>query len=56
MTKLIAGMDLHSNNVVIGLMDMDGKRVAHRKVDCDLKQVIEFLRPLKPKLQSAAVE
>jgi transposase len=54
--KLIAGMDLHGNNVVIGVINQDGKRVAQRKVDCELKQVIEFLRPLKPQLQSAAVE
>ena len=26
--KLIAGMDLHSNNVVIGVINHDGKRVA----------------------------
>ena len=54
--KLIAGMDLHGNNVVIGVINQDGKRVAHRKVDCDLKQVIKFLQPLKAQLQSAAVE
>ena len=45
MKKLIAGMDLHSNNVVIGLMDMDGKRVAHQKVECKLSQVLKFLAP-----------
>jgi hypothetical protein len=49
-------MDLHGNNVVIGVINQDGKRVAHRKVDCELKQVIEFLKPMKPQLQSAAVE
>jgi transposase len=49
-------MDLHGNNVVIGVINQDGKRVAHRKVDCDLKQVIKFLQPLKAQLQSAAVE
>jgi transposase len=54
--KLIAGVDLHSNNVVIGVINQDGKRVAHRKLDCDLKQVTEFLEPLKPQLQSMAVE
>ena len=37
MKKLVAGMDLHSNNVVIGLMDLDGQRVASGKVACDLK-------------------
>jgi transposase len=54
--KLIAGIDLHSNNVVIGVMNQNGKRVAHRKLECDLKQVTEFLGPHKPQLQSMAVE
>jgi hypothetical protein len=27
MKKVVAGMDLHSNNVVIGIMDLDGKRL-----------------------------
>ena len=52
----MAGLDLHSNNVMIGVINQDGERVAHRKLDCDLKQVVEFLAPLKPRLQSMAVE
>ncbi|MGA2658468.1 MAG: transposase, partial [Verrucomicrobiota bacterium] len=54
--KLIAGLDLHSNNVMIGIINQDGKRVAHRKLDCDLDGVVEFLEPFKPQLQSMAVE
>jgi transposase len=54
--KLMAGIDLHSNNVMIGVMNQDGERVAHRKLECDLKQVTQFLEPLKPQLQSMAVE
>src|SRR5215472_14913875 len=54
--KLIAGLDLHSNNVMIGLMNQDGKRVAHRKLDCNLKEVTDYLEPLKSQLQSMAVE
>jgi hypothetical protein len=54
--KLIAGLDLHGNNVIIGVINQDGKRVAHRKLDCDLKEVTQFLEPLKPQLQSMAVE
>jgi transposase len=54
--KLIAGLDLHSNNVMIGVINQDGKRVAHRKVDCDLQAVVRFLRPFKSQLQSMAVE
>ena len=54
--KLIAGLDLHSNNVMIGVINQDGKRITHRKLECDLKQVTDFLEPLKPQLQSMAVE
>lgn len=54
--KLIAGIDLHSNNLVIGLMNQDGQRLQHRKLDCDLKQVTQFLAPFKRQLQSLAVE
>jgi transposase len=54
--KLIAGIDLHSNNVMIGVINQDGQRLAHRKLDCDLNEVVEFLKPLKPQLQSMAVE
>jgi transposase len=56
MKKLIAGMDLHSNNVVIGLMDMDGQRVAHQKVECKLSQVLKFLAPYKKRLEQIGVE
>jgi transposase len=54
--KLIAGIDLHGNNLVIGVINQDGKRLMHRKLDCSLEQVEEFLRPLKLRLQSMAVE
>jgi len=53
---LIAGIDLHGNNVMIGVINQDGKRITHRKLECDLKQVTQFLEPLKPRLQSMAVE
>ena len=54
--KLIAGIDLHGNNLVIGVINQDGTRLMHRKLDCSLEQVEEFLRPLKLRLQSMAVE
>src|SRR6202521_216408 len=56
MKKVIAGMDLHSNNVVIGVLDMDGKRVAHQKLPCDLKEVVKFSAPFKKRLEQVAVE
>lgn len=54
--KVIAGIDLHGNNLVIGVINQDGERVMHRKLDCDLGQVLDFLKPYRPGLQSMAVE
>ena len=37
MTKqLMAGMDLHSNNLFCGMVDGEGKRVFEKKLPCDL--------------------
>ena len=52
----MAGIDLHSNNLVTGIVDVDGKRLAHRKLDCELKEVLEFLAPYKERLEKVAVE
>jgi len=54
--KVVAGIDLHSNNVVIGIMDLDGKRVTHRKVECKLSEITKFLSPYKKRLEQIAVE
>jgi len=43
--KLIPGIDLHRNNLVIGVINQDGKRIVHRTMECDLKQVTQFLQP-----------
>jgi transposase len=57
MTKqIMAGIDLHSNNVMIGIVDQSGKRLKHQKVACELKQVLEVLAPYKARLKSVAVE
>jgi transposase len=56
MKKVVAGMDLHSNNVMIGIMDMDGKRLASRKAPCDLDEIVKFLAPYKQRLERVAVE
>jgi len=56
MKKVMAGMDLHSNNVVIGIMDTDGKRVTSAKLPCELKEIAKFLAPFKKRLEQVAVE
>lgn len=54
--QLFAGIDLHSNNVMIGIMDQSGRRLKHRKLDCELEQIVDFLEPFKARLASVAVE
>lgn len=56
MAYVIAGIDLHSNNLMLGLMNEGGQRVKHQKLDCELKQVIDFLDPYKAQLKSIVVE
>src|SRR6266700_14212 len=56
MNKVMAGIDLHSNKLVIGIMDIDGKRVASQKLSCKLKEVVAFLSPFKKRLEQVAVE
>src|SRR5829696_7734895 len=52
----MAGIDLHSNNLVIGIVGLEGKRLGQRKLDCELKKVVEFLAPYKKRLEAIAVE
>ncbi len=56
MKKVMAGIDLHSNNVVIGIVDVDGKRLASKKVDCTLTEVVNVLKVYKTRLEKVAVE
>jgi transposase len=53
---VFAGIDLDSNNVMIGIVDQSGRRVKYRKLDCDLKEIGSFLQPWRPQLRSVAVE
>ncbi|MDB6110466.1 MAG: hypothetical protein JWR69_2216 [Pedosphaera sp.] len=56
MKDLMAGIDLHSNNIVVALMDKKGKRVAQQKLPCELAAMVKFLAPFQPRLQNVAVE
>jgi transposase len=56
MKKVMAGIDLHSNNVVVGIMDTEGERVASAKLPCEIKEIVKFLAPFKKRLERVAVE
>ena len=55
-TKLMAGIDLHSNNLFCAIVDMKGKRVFEQKLPCDLANVLRALKPFKKRLEKIAVE
>lgn len=50
------GIDLHGNNLVIDVINRDGKRMLHLKLDCPLEQALEFPKPIEGRRQSLAVE
>jgi transposase len=54
--SLFAGIDLHSNNLMIGIVDQTGQRLKHQKLECDLQQVDQFLKPFQARFKSLAVE
>jgi transposase len=52
----MAGIDLHSNNLFCGIVDMEGKRVFEQKLPCDMAAVLKALKPFKKRLEKIAVE
>jgi transposase len=54
--KLMAGIDLHSNNLFCGIVDMAGKRVFEQRLPCDLEGIVNALKPFKKGLEKIAVE
>ena len=56
MKDLMAGIDLHSNNIMVGIVDGKGQRLVHQKLPCDLERIAAFLAPFKDRLERLAVE
>ena len=38
--SVFAGIDLHSNNVMIGIVDQSGQRLKFQKLECDLQKLL----------------
>ncbi len=51
-----AGIDLHSSNNYIGVIDAKDRRLYSKRHDNNLKQVIKALGPFKKNLQGIAIE
>ena len=50
------GIDLHSNNNYIGIIDNQDKRIAERKLSNDLPRILKTLSPYKKKIKGVVVE
>ena len=54
--ELYAGLDLHSRNTYIGIMDDAFNRVFKKRVANDLDQILHTLKPFKKRLKGFVVE
>lgn len=55
-SKFFCGMDLHSNNVFIGIIDEFGKRLFGKRVPNNLEGILGYLLPFKDGIQGVVVE
>ena len=54
--SIFAGIDLHSNNTVIGLMDKNGQRIKHMRLANDPKLILAAMEPYKSRIVKVGVE
>jgi transposase len=56
MQNYYVGIDLHSTNSYIGIVDQDGTRIFNKRAPNDLSTIITTLKPFKEKIKGIAVE
>jgi transposase len=54
--KIMVGIDLHSNNVLCGLMEATGRRLVHKQLPCNLTAILQLLEPYQARIATIAVE
>ncbi|MDM8537162.1 hypothetical protein QUF70_10440 [Desulfobacterales bacterium HSG17] len=54
--ELYAGLDLHSRNTYIGIMDKDFKRILGKRVNNSLPEISNELESFKNQLRGIVVE
>jgi len=54
--KLYGGIDLHSNNCVVFLVDEEGQKILHKRIDNDLSKMISLLEPYGKAITGLVVE
>lgn len=56
MEKLYIGIDLHSSNVYVGIIDETGKKISGRRLGNNLTGILSFLEKYKDRIANIAVE
>ena len=56
MVKLYGGLDLHSNNSWLGIIDRKEKRILKKKLPNDLPVILDVLKPYRKDLAGVVVE
>lgn len=56
MKDIMAGVDLHSNNLMLALVDRNGQRLFHKKLACELPRIEQALLPYRARIDTIAVE
>lgn len=54
--SMYAGIDLHSHNVMIGLLDQDGQRLKQKRLPNRLDEILALLKPDKERIVKIGVE
>ncbi|NOX42838.1 MAG: IS110 family transposase [Gammaproteobacteria bacterium] len=54
--KLYAGIDLHSNNSVIDLLDEKDKVIYNKRLPNDLPKILSELLPYQSQIEAIAIE
>jgi transposase len=54
--RIIVGMDLHSNNVMCGVINESGQRLKHKRITCDLGKIQTWLDTYNERIETIIVE
>ena len=56
MKDIMAGIDLHSNNLMLALVDLNGTRLFHKRLPCVWPRIEQALAPYQSRIKTVAVE
>lgn len=54
--RLYAGLDVHSSNTRVGIVEEDGQRVYERRIVNDVGEILDHLSPMSEALEGVVVE